>query len=249
MATWIWIVLAIALLIVIVLLIGCRRLSVPHKVSPEGIEDDEIVQAYDRISRWPQFKLLRRLIVNELKSYHPEGILADIGCGPGYLIATMAKSLPHVSIIGVDIAEEMVLKATGNLSLLSLAEKATFRQGDIQALPFETNYLDFLVSTLSLHHWSEPKQALQEMYRVLKPEGQFLIFDLRRDSRRLFYWLIRFAQKFVIPSVMNRANEPTNSLLASYTPVELEAFLSETSFKQWKITPGFGWVFVWGRKG
>jgi ubiquinone/menaquinone biosynthesis C-methylase UbiE len=249
MAIWVWVIAAVILLIVIVLSVGYRRLNLPHQASFEGIEDDEVVRAYDRISRWPQFKLLRWFVVNELKSHHPKGILVDVGCGPGYLIAAIAKSLPHLSIIGVDIAEEMVQKAARNLDSLGLAEKVSFRQGDIRALPFEANSLDFLISTLSLHHWSEPKQALQEIERVLKPGGQFLIFDLRRDSRRLFYWLIRFAQTFIIPSVMKRVNEPTGSLLASYTPVELEALLSETLFKRWQIKPGLGWLFVWGHKG
>ena len=248
MAIWAWVIVAIVLLILIILSVGLRRLNFPRKVSPEGLEDDEVVLAYDKISRWPQFKLLRWLIVTELKRHNPDGILADVGCGPGYLIAVMAKSLPNLSIIGVDISQEMVQKAAQNLSSLGLAEKVSFRQGDIQKLPFEANSLDFVVSTFSLHHWSEPNQALHEIYRVLKPGGQFLIFDLRRDSRRLFYWLIKFAQTFVIPSVMKRAKEPTGSLLASYTPVELEAFLSKTSFKQKKIKPGIGWLFVLGRK-
>jgi ubiquinone/menaquinone biosynthesis C-methylase UbiE len=248
MDIWIWVVAAIVLLMIIGLSVGNRQLNIPHKASFEGIEDDETVRAYDRISRWPQFKLLRWFIVNELKSYHPNGSLADIGCGPGYLIANIAKSLPQLFIIGVDISEDMVKKAAQNLCSLGFSEKVSFRQGDIQKLPFEANTLDFVISTLSLHHWSKPKQAIQEIYRVLKPKGQFLIFDLRRNSPKLFYWLIRFAQTFVIPSVMKRANEPTNSLLASYTSTELESFLSETSFRQWKIKPGFGWIFVWGHK-
>ena len=190
MAIWAWVIVAIVLLILIILSVGLRRLNFPRKVSPEGLEDDEVVLAYDKISRWPQFKLLRWLIVTELKRHNPDGILADVGCGPGYLIAVMAKSLPNLSIIGVDISQEMVQKAAQNLSSLGLAEKVSFRQGDIQKLPFEANSLDFVVSTFSLHHWSEPNQALHEIYRVLKPGGQFLIFDLRRDSRRLFYWQI-----------------------------------------------------------
>ncbi len=248
MATWIWVVLAVVLLILVILVLGSRPLKVPRKVSFEGIEDDDIVRAYDQISQWPQFKAIRWLIVRELKNYHPSGILVDAGCGPGYLITTIAKSLPHLSIIGVDIAEEMVQKAAKNMSSPGLSEKVSFRQGDIQALPLEADSIDFLVSTLSLHHWSEPKRALQEIYRVLKPEGQFLIFDLRRDGRQLFHWLIQFAQRFVIPSVMKKANEPINSLLASYTTAELGILLSETFFRQWDVKPGLGWSFVWGKK-
>jgi ubiquinone/menaquinone biosynthesis C-methylase UbiE len=245
---WIWIVLAIVILISGILTLGSRPLKVSRKASFEGIDDDEVIRAYNKISQWPQFKAIRWMIVHELKNHHPEGILVDAGCGPGYLIATMTKSLPHLSIIGIDIAEEMVRKAAQNLSSLRSTAQTNFRQGDIQALPLETNSVDFLVSTLSLHHWSEPKQALKEIYRILKPEGQFLIFDLRRDGWRLFYWLIQFAQRFVIPSVMRKANEPVNSLLASYTTTELEALLHETPFLQWRVKPGLGWVFICGQK-
>jgi len=247
-AIWIWVVIAIVLLILIILLVGLRRLNIPRKVSPEGLEDNEVVLAYDKISRWPQFKLIRWFIVNELRKHNPQGILADIGCGPGYLISIIAKAMPDLSIIGVDISQEMVQKAAYNLSSIGLAEKVSFRQGDIQKLPFESDSLDFVISTLSLHHWAEPKQAAIEICRVLKPGGQFLIFDLRRDSRKLFYWLIKFAQTLVVPTVMKRANEPTGSLLASYTPPEVENFISRDSFQQSKIKAGFAWLFVWGRK-
>ena len=69
-------------------------------------------------------------------------------------------------------------------------------------------------STVSLHHWQNPKQALQELYRVLRPEGQVLIFDLRRDGRKFFYWLLRFAQTFVVPVALRRISEPIGSALS-----------------------------------
>lgn len=245
----IWVIPLVAFLVVIVALLGCQRATVPRRVSPEGIEDDEVARAYDRINRWPQFRFLRGRILDELRRHHPEGVLADVGCGPGYLIANVARAFPHLSIIGVDISAEMLQKAIKNLSPLGLAEKVTLRQGDIHELPFEDNYLDFVVSTLSLHHWSQPKAAIDETYRVLKPGGQLLIFDLRRDSWRLLYWLIRFAQTFILPNALKRVNEPTGSFLASYTPAELEALLSTTPFKEWWIKPRLGWVFLWARKG
>lgn len=224
-------------------------MDVPRRVSPEeSVEDTEVVQAYDRISKWPQFKLLRLLIINELKKYNPNGVLVDVGCGPGYLIANIAKSFPSLSIIGVDISGEMGQKATKNISRLGLDKKVSFRRGDIQELPFEDSSLDFLISTLSLHHWSEPKQAIKEINRVLKPKGQFLIFDLRRDSQRLLYWILRFAQTFVLPSPMKGINEPTNSFLASYSPIELDALMSVSNVDEWKVKPGLFWVFIWGRK-
>ena len=244
----IWLVLAILLVVVMVALLGCARVTIPRQASAEGIEDASAAQAYNRISQWPQFKFLRRMIVGEIRKCHPEGIMVDVGCGPGYLVAAMAKSFPHLHIIGADIANEMVQLASKNLSSLSFGEQVEFRQGDIQALPFDDNAVDFVVSTFSLHHWSEPSHSLKEIHRVLKPGGQFLIFDLRRDARRFFYWLLGFAQTFVVPTPIRSINEPTGSARSSYTPVEAEAFLSDIPWQQYRIKPGIAWMFIWGQK-
>ena len=246
---WIWGISGIAIIVIVMLILGCRRVNIIRHISPEeGIEDVEAIKAYDRISQWPQFRLLRKLIIIELKKHNPQGVLVDVGCGPGYLMADLRRTFKELSITGVDISEEMIQKASKNMSATGFQEETSFRQGDIQALPFEDNSLDFVISTLSLHHWSEPMQALHEIHRVLKPAGQFLLFDLRRDSPRLFYWLIRFAQIFILPATMKRINEPTSSLLANYTPIELANILKVTPFTQWNIKQGIFYLFAFGEK-
>jgi ubiquinone/menaquinone biosynthesis C-methylase UbiE len=246
---WIWIVAALALLLVVILAVGWRRISILRQVNLEGLEDDKVAQAYNRISQWPQFRFLRLMVVREIGRYHPEGVIVDIGCGPGYLVAAIAKSFPNIRIIGVDISKEMVQLATDSAYSLSLSEQVQFRQGDVKELPFQDNSVDFAVSTLSLHHWTEPRQALEEIHRILRTGGQFLIFDLRRDVRQLFYWLVCFAQRCVVPAALRKINEPTGSVRSSYTAREAEAILSGMSFQQYRIKPGFGWIFIWGRKG
>jgi len=246
---WIFLIAIAICFILIVMLFGLRRRNTPRRVSPEeGIEDIAVVQAYDRISRWPQFRLLRKMIISELKKYSPEGVLVDVGCGPGYLTAKIAKSFPSLSIIGVDISEEMEQKVKKNIKRVGIGEKFSFRRGDIQNLPFENDSLNFIVSTLSLHHWSEPKQAISEINRVLKPQGQLLIFDLRRDSWWLLYWILKFAQLLILPSPMRYINEPTDSFLSSYSPNELNILMSGSPIDEWRVKPGLFWTFVWGRK-
>jgi len=150
----IWVISAVALVAVVLIVFGYQRLSIPRQGSFEGIESSEVVDAYNRISRWPQFKFLRHLIVRELKRYHPAGVLVDVGCGPGYLIAVMSKSLPQLHLIGVDVAQEMIQQAASNISSVETGGRLEFRQGNVQELPFEDDAVDFVVSTLSLHHWS-----------------------------------------------------------------------------------------------
>jgi len=227
---------------------GLTRMRVPRKVNVEGIEDAAAAEAYGRVSRWPQFKLVRKMFLNELTKLSPAGTLADVGCGPGYLVGEMAEAFPDLNVIGVDISEEMVGLATRDYVGASYGQRVRFQQGDIQGLPFEDDSLDFVVSTLSLHHWADAGEAFREIQRVLKPGGRFLILDARRDTRRLFYWILLFAQTFVVPSPMRRSNEPSGSVLSSYTPAEIEPVLSETRFGDWKIKGGFAWMLIYGRK-
>ena len=143
----------------------------------------------------------------------------------------------------------MIRTATLNTSSLNLSDRVEFREGDVSSLPIPEGTLDFAVSTLSLHHWTDPSQGLAEFHRVLKPGGQLLIFDMRRDSRRFFYWLLRFAQRFVVPAALQRVNEPLGSLLSSYTLAEVESIFARSPFNEWKIEGGPAWVYAWARKG
>ena len=247
------IVALLALLVVVAVVArGYPRVTLARKVSLEGIEDPEVVKAYDRISRMPMFGELRRMFVIELKKHSPAGTLVDVGCGPGYLIAKIAKEIPNLHIIGVDVSDEMTVTASRNLASLGFGERVEFRRGDSLKLPFEDDSVDNIVSTLSLHHWANPKGAILEIYRVLKPGGQLLLEDFRRDPRRLFYWLIAFRTKvapsFLRTRALRRINEPMGSLLASYTPFELESLMSETPFAKMSIKAGIGWLFLWGQK-
>jgi ubiquinone/menaquinone biosynthesis C-methylase UbiE len=228
---------------------GLRRVDLPRIVSFEGIEDPQASRAYDRISTWPQFRLLRRMIAGKLAGYRPSGTLADIGCGPGYLAMLIAEMHPHLQVIGLDSADEMIKAAESNALRLGLAERVRYRLGAVGNLPLQDGTLDFAVSTLSLHHWSDPSSGLAEIHRVLRPGGQLLLFDLRRDSRGFFPLLLRFAQGIVVPTALRRANEPIGSHHSSYTVAEVEGLLAKSPFVQHRVDGGAVWFFAWARKG
>ncbi len=234
--------------LLIAIILGSPRVRLSRRRSHEGIEDPEAAKAYDWISRWPQFRFLRRLVVDEMARYNPRGTVVDIGCGPGYLLAVMARAFPDTQLVGVDLSEEMTATAARNLAALGPARPVEFRTGDVHDLPFEDGTVDFAVSSLSLHHWSDPRHALEEIYRILRPGGQMLVFDLRRDVRRGFYGLFRLATRFVVPAPLRRFGEPLGSLLSSYTPAEVWERLSTTPFARRRVKAGPLWFFVWAEK-
>ena len=59
---------------------------------------------------------------------------------------------------------------------------ADFRIGNAAAMPFADNSFDFIVCRAAFKNFQEPARALGEMHRVLKPGGQALIIDMRRDA-------------------------------------------------------------------
>jgi len=246
------ITLTIGAVLLLIIVAGSFRLKIPRRVSLQGIEDPKAAEAYDRISRMPQFELIRRSFVKKLKKYAGEGIITDVGCGPGYLLQVTAKEFPRNKLVGVDISAEMVERARANLGSMGYGERVEFRQGSADDLPFDDGTQDFVVSTLSLHHWADPHSSFDEIYRVLKPGGQMLILDIRRDARRMFSWFMWFAQNVALrligENALRRINEPMGSLRASYTLAEVEGMLAKTSFSDFTIEGKLGWMYIWGEK-
>lgn len=243
---------ALCLILLVITVVGSFRLKIPRRISFQGIEDPQAAEAYDRISRMPQFGLIRRSFVKKLKKYAVEGTIIDVGCGPGYLLQVIAKEIPKSRLIGIDISREMIERARANFNLIGYEGRIEFKQGSASDLPFDDSTQDFVVSTGSLHHWADPQSAFNEIYRVLRPGGQMLILDLRRDARRWLLWLLWFAQNIALRIIgagaLRKINEPMGSLLASYTNQEIEEMMLKTPFDDFKIEGKLGWIYIWGKK-
>jgi ubiquinone/menaquinone biosynthesis C-methylase UbiE len=54
-----------------------------------------------------------------------------------------------------------------------------FEVGDAAELPLDAASVDVSFSTLSFHHWTRQAQGLREMARVLRPNGLFVLGDIR----------------------------------------------------------------------
>ena len=105
-----------------------------------------------------------------------EFVLADLGCGTGYMAEALVGNCSR--LICVDRSEAMLSEARRRLKRTRRHTEVEYRQGDLDRLPIETGELDGLVVGLVLHHLPSLDAAVAEMRRVLKPGGTAGVLEL-----------------------------------------------------------------------
>jgi SAM-dependent methyltransferase len=106
---------------------------------------------------------------------HRRATILDLGCGPGDLVVEISRRLRDARVVGLDVSPSMLLWAGRHATTDG---RVKFVVGDAADLPFGDASVDLVVSTLSLHHWSEPADVFAEISRVLRDGGVALIYDL-----------------------------------------------------------------------
>jgi SAM-dependent methyltransferase len=106
-----------------------------------------------------------------------QGLVADLGCGPGHV----AKYLHErgVDVWGIDLSPEMIRCA------VQLCPGIKFHIGDIKSLDFAAESFAGIVSFYSIVHFepSELEMIFREWRRVLKPDGSMLLaFHIGEDT-------------------------------------------------------------------
>ncbi len=109
-------------------------------------------------------------------------VVLDAGCGSGRTSIALGRILKDGHIVAVDRFDAGYIDDGGralldrNLGLAGMAEKVTVETADLTALPFEAGEFDAAVSTHVYDHLGGAKQrGLDEIYRVLRPGGRFLM--------------------------------------------------------------------------
>jgi len=92
----------------------------------------------------------------------------DVATGAGHTALLFAPQVEHV--IATDLTEQMVNKAAELAKARGLHNIET-RQADAEQLPFADNQFDLVTCRIAMHHFPNPKQAIAEFVRVLKPGG------------------------------------------------------------------------------
>jgi len=100
------------------------------------------------------------------------GKLLEVPVGTGVLTMPIYKELPDADITCLDYSTDMMCSAQKKAESAGIGNIA-FRQGDVEALPFEDGAFDIVLSMNGFHAFPDKEAAYRETFRVLKPGGTF----------------------------------------------------------------------------
>jgi ubiquinone/menaquinone biosynthesis C-methylase UbiE len=175
---------------------------------------------------------LQRL-AHEVRRMNAAHVL-DAGCGAGHTAMTVAPFAQ--TVVAYDLTAPM-LRQVEQLAAERGCANVVTRRGDVEHLPFEPASFDAVVSRYSAHHWPRPQRALEEIRRVLKPGGAFLLSDVvSPDEPKLDTFL----------QTVELLRDPSH--VRDHTVAQWEAMLVQAGFRSevfftWKLPLDFqAWV-------
>ena len=111
----------------------------------------------------------------------------EVGCGRGDFCIWLAGQYKEASVTGVDFSEAAIATAQKRATLSNCA--ARFKVEDAEALSFDDTSFDYVISCECMEHVPHPERMAQEIRRVLRPGGQFILTTENYFNGMMLQWL------------------------------------------------------------
>jgi ubiquinone/menaquinone biosynthesis C-methylase UbiE len=105
--------------------------------------------------------------------------ILELSFGTGYLLTKLAGKY---ETYGLDLNDKMITVAQKTLNKNNLSAKLF--KGNVESMPFEDNFFDTVVSTMSFPAYPNGDKAIKEVYRVLKPGGRLAMVMVNFPNNR-----------------------------------------------------------------
>ena len=163
---------------------------------------DNVSHNYDFLNRVMTLGIdikWRKKVVQIVKEKNPETIL-DIATGTGDFAIMLSKLNPK-KIVGLDLSKGMLDIGIEKIKKKNLDNLIEMVLGDSENLPFDDNSFDAITVGFGVRNFEDLDKGLQEIYRVLKPNGIFVVLETSQPDNYLIKKLFNFYSKYIIPTI------------------------------------------------
>ena len=151
--------------------------------------DEDLVNNHKRYSeRLVLFKSFgydveweREFIINQARPLH--GKILEAGTGKGYFALALANA--GYSFVTFDISAEEQNFAKLNLAYYGFNNLADFRIENAECTSFPDCSFDIIFSVNVLHHLQKPYQVVDDLLRILSPQGKLVLADFTEAGFRI----------------------------------------------------------------
>ena len=190
-----------------------KKVVTPYKESTLGKKEqvtkmfDEVSSNYDFLNRVLTFGLdigWRKKVVKTVKNHSSNKInkqFLDIATGTGDLAIMLAKKITDAKIIGLDISKGMLDVGIKKVKANNLDNQIKMVLGDSEKLPFENDTFDAITVGFGVRNFEGLDKGLQEIHRVLKKDGVFVVLETSQPEKFPMKQFFRFYSKYIIPTV------------------------------------------------
>ena len=141
----------------------------------------------------------RKKVVALVAATQPETIL-DIATGTGDL-AILMTSTSAKKIIGLDLSVGMLEVGKKKILDKHLDSKIEMVVGDSENIPYPDNYFDAITVSFGIRNFETLEKGLSEIYRVLKPNGLFVILETSVPTKFPYKQGYAFYTKYMLPLI------------------------------------------------
>lgn len=238
-----------------------------EKVLPYNKEDgpktEQVAKMFDNISK--RYDLLNHLLslgidilwrkkaIKYLKADQPKRIL-DIATGTGDFAIEAYNSLKPNKVNGIDISKGMLEVGVEKLKKINLDKQIILELGDSENIQFEDNTFDAAIVAFGVRNFGNLQKGLEEINRVLKPEGKLVVLEFSKPHIFPFKQLYNFYFNTILPTIGKLISK--DDAAYRYLPDSVRAFpdgksflniLDKTGYKEvkWKsLTFGISSIYV-----
>jgi demethylmenaquinone methyltransferase/2-methoxy-6-polyprenyl-1,4-benzoquinol methylase len=196
--------------------------ELPKKQQVEQMFDN-ISGNYDLLNRILSMGIdvsWRKKVVKSVQNAKPKTIL-DIATGTGDLAIAMAKAT-DAKITGFDLSAGMLEVGRKKVAEQKLENQIEMIQGDAENMPFADQSFDVITVAFGVRNFENLTKGLDEIYRILKPGGKFIILEFSQPEAFPMKQLYEFYSRNILPKIGKQISKDQSAY--TYLPDSVKAF-------------------------